>query len=205
MILLKRFLLVDGSTLVAFYLLCLVGDCVCFGRPLSIYIIPNKYIRAMVDNFTHGLASALATSFLLGWTSPSLFFIGLLSGSLIDLDHFIQIGSFSLDRVLNGKGHERPIFHNSFNLILLTLSMFLMEIFYFYRRGSIFYTEIFLFAWLTHHLRDAQRRGLTFLPFGQTAPIDYYLPLTVLMLVVMKLVHIFFFSTRQTFSNISSV
>jgi len=197
MISLQRSFLINGFTLFNLYFISLLGDCLCFGRPFSFYILSNHYLRALTDNFTHGLISLFATSFLFGWTRPKLLIIAFLAGSFVDIDHFIEVRSLSLYRALNDQPQGRPFLHNSLLLLIITLIAFGFE-YFLWRYDHIYYSIIFFLGWSTHHLRDAQRRGLTFLPFGQTSPIDYYLPIMCFVLIVMKLFQMFFFTTQST-------
>ena len=43
------------------------------------------------------------------------------------------------------------------------------------------YAWIILSSFLSHHIRDANRRGLWFCPIGSTRPISYYLYLSLSM------------------------
>ena len=183
----QRLLLIDGLTLLGLCCASLLGDCLCFGRPSSLYVVPNKYLRALTDNFIHGLVSALATSFFFGCSPPSLLLVGFVAGSFIDIDHFIQIRSLSMTRVLDSHAPGRPFLHNSLLLLLITFVAVCVES-VLSRPHYPLYSMIFCLAWSTHHLRDAQRHGLNFLPLGETPPIDYYIPITCLLLVVIKLV-----------------
>jgi hypothetical protein len=197
-------LLIDGLTLFGLIFISLLGDCLCFGRPLSYYVLSNDYLRALTDNFTHGLISVFATSFLFGWTRRSLLILAFIAGSFVDIDHFIEVGSLSLHRALNDQPRNRPFLHNSLLLLFITLIIFILEHFLL-RYQHISYSLIFFLGWSSHHLRDAQRRGLTFLPLGETPPIEYYLPIMCFVLVTMKLFQIFFLARPSTSVNFSIV
>jgi hypothetical protein len=171
---------------------------------LSYYVLSNAYLRALTDNFTHGLISVLAASFLFGWTHRSLLILAFLAGSFVDIDHFIEVRSLSLDRVLHDQPRNRPFLHNSLLLLIITLIIFIFE-HIFLRYQHISYALIFFLGWSTHHLRDAQRRGLTFLPIGETPPIEYYLPIMCFVLVTMKLFSIIFLTKPSTSVNFSIV
>jgi hypothetical protein len=185
-------------------MISLLGDCLCFGRPLSVYILSNSYLRALTDNFTHGLVSVLATCFLFGWTRRELLILAFLAGSFVDIDHFIEVRSLSLHRALYDQPRNRPFLHNSLLLLIISLMMFAAE-YFLCRSEQISYSMIFFLGWSTHHLRDAQRRGLTFLPLGETSPIDYYLPIMCFVLITMKLFHLLFFKKDSIAVNFSIV
>jgi hypothetical protein len=204
MILSQRIFLIDGLTLFGLCFISLLGDCLCFGRPLSFYVFSNPYLRALTDNFTHGLISVFATSFLFGWTHRSLLIIAFLAGSFVDIDHFIEVRSFLLHRVLYDQPRGRPFLHNSLFLLIITLIAFGFEHFL-WRHQHIYYSLIFFLGWSTHHLRDAERRGLTLLPFGETSPIDYYVPIMCLILVIIKFFQMFFITTHPVSANFSIV
>ncbi|CAF3175931.1 unnamed protein product [Rotaria sp. Silwood2] len=184
----QHILLTNGLTLFGLCFVSLVGDCLCFGRPLSIYTVPNIYLRSLTDNLTHGLISVFATSFLFGWTQRSLLIIAFLAGCFIDIDHFIEVHSLSLNRVLNSQRQDRPFLHNSLFLLTITFVAYGFE-YFLCRNQHSYYSIIFFLGWSTHHLRDAQRRGLTLLPLGETSPIYHYLPIMCFVLVTMKLTH----------------
>jgi hypothetical protein len=177
---------VNGSTLMSLCMISLIGDCLCYGRPNAIYVISNRYVRAIVDNFTHGLISMLATKLFFGWKRSSLLLLAYVIGSFVDIDHFISIGSVSLSRVLNTPVQRRPFFHNSLYMLILTGIIISLESIVKSCKGYA-YSFVFFLAWSTHHIRDGQRRGLTFSPLGQTSPIDYYIPITCFFLVIFKL------------------
>lgn len=196
-----RMLLNSGYDLFGLCFVSLLGDCLCFGRPLSIYVVSNTYFRALIDNLTHGLVSVFATSFLFGWNRRSFIIIAFLSGSFVDIDHFIEVKSLSLHRALNDQPRGRPFLHNSLLLLTITLITYAFEQFL-WRYQHISYLIIFFMGWSTHHLRDAQRRGLTFLPLGETSPIDYYLPLLCLILIIVKLMSILLLPSQSKSVNL---
>ncbi|CAF0956073.1 unnamed protein product [Adineta steineri] len=178
-----------------FKLKSLLGDCLCFGRPFSFHIISNTYLRAITDNFTHGLISVFATSFLFGWRRRTLLILAYIAGSFVDIDHFLEARSLSLHHALNLQ-QGRPFLHNSLLLLIINIFAFGIEHFL-WRYHYIYYSAVFFIGWSTHHLRDAQRRGLTLLPFGETPPIDYYIPIMCFVLMTIKLFYMFGFSTQS--------
>ncbi|UJR32028.1 hypothetical protein I4U23_019496 [Adineta vaga] len=204
MFLSQRILLVDGLTLVILCFVSLLGDCLCFGRPWSFYVISNTYLRAITDNFTHGLISVISTYFLFGWTRRSLFIIAFIAGSFVDCDHFIEVRSFSLHRALYDQPRSRPFLHNTLLLLVVTIIVVLGE-YFLWQSHQIYYSTIFFLGWSTHHLRDAQRRGLTLTPLGETSPINYYIPIMCQALVIVKLLYMFVFPIRTIPVNLSIV
>ncbi|CAF4017648.1 unnamed protein product [Adineta steineri] len=186
-----------------FKLKSLLGDCLCFGRPFSFHIISNTYLRAITDNFIHGLISVFATSFLFGWRRRTLLILAYIAGSFVDIDHFLEARSLSLHHALNLQ-QGRPFLHNSLLLLIINIFAFGIEHFL-WRYHYIYYSAVFFIGWSTHHLRDAQRRGLTLLPFGETPPIDYYIPIMCFVLMTIKLFYMFGFSTQSESVKISIV
>lgn len=91
-----------------------------------------------------------------------------LGASLIDLDHFIAAGSWSIDKAMHAP-HRGP-FHSTG---LLFVIFFLL---YRYRPHL---SLLFLVAFLPHHMRDAQRRGIYIFPpaslHWETRPIPIFL------------------------------
>lgn len=204
MIISQRLLFIDIFNLVGLCFISLLGDCLCFGRPYSFYVFSNPYLRALTDNGTHGLISVFATCFLFGWSRRSLLIFALISGSFVDIDHFIEVRSLSLHRALHDQPRGRPFLHNSLLLLIITLISFGFE-YFLCRYQHVFYSLIFFLGWSTHHLRDAQRRGLTLLPFGETPPIEYYLPIMCIVLVLMKIFQMFFYTSQTRSINFSIV
>ena len=196
MIISSRVLLIDGLSLIGLISVGLLGDCLCFGRPWSFHVLSNTYLRAGTDNFVHGLISVLATGFLFGYNRYSLLFFAFIAGSFVDVDHFIEVRSLSLHRALHDQPRGRAFLHNSLLLLIISLVILTLE-YCLSRYHHVIYSLIFFLGWSTHHLRDAQRRGLTLLPLGETSPIDYYLPIICLILVTIKCSQMIF-STRQT-------
>ena len=197
-------LLLDGLNLFALCFVSLLGDCLCFGRPSSFHIISNIYLRSLTDNTIHGLVSVFATNFLLGGTQFSLLIMAFLAGSLVDIDHFIEVRSLSLNRALHGQLQGRPFLHNSLLMLIITSITFGFD-YFLWRYKHMRYSIIFFLGWSTHHLRDAQRHGLTLLPFGETSPIDFYLPIMCFILIVLKLFHMFVLMNRPISVNLSII
>lgn len=199
-----RVLLVNGLSLIGLISVGLLGDCLCFGRPWSFHVLSNAYLRAVTDNLVHGLISVLATGFLFGYNRYSFLFFAFIAGSFVDVDHFIEVRSLSLHRALHDQPRGRAFLHNSLLLLIISLMMITVE-YCFSRSNHVIYSWIFILGWSTHHLRDAQRRGLTLLPLGETSPIDYYLFIMCLILVIIKCSQMIFFTRPISSMNFSIV
>ncbi|XP_044261838.1 transmembrane protein 267 [Tribolium madens] len=135
--------------------------------------------QALFDNATHASIGALSWLYVcINFKNrshfQSLIEIGLCAGvaSLIDIDHFISARSIHLKDATSLQ--KRPPLHCStfpfmFCLLFLMLSYFFqVEV---WKRVSL----IVLTAFVSHHTRDATRRGFWFYPFGATPPIPYFL------------------------------
>ena len=204
MIVSSRVLLIDGLSLISLISIALLGDCLCFGRPWSFHVLSHPHLRALTDNFTHGLISVLATAFLFGYNRYFLLAFAFIAGSFVDVDHVNYLLSLFLHRPLHDQPRGRGFLHNS--LLLLSINLIVLTLEYTLSRPHyIIYSVIFFLGWSTHHLRDAQRHGLTFLPLGETPPIDHYLPIMCLILVLMKFSQTIFPTRQLTSTNFSIV
>ncbi|ESO09792.1 hypothetical protein HELRODRAFT_183836 [Helobdella robusta] len=72
--------------------------------------------------------------------------------SLIDLDHFLEASSFSLDKALSLS--RRPPLHNTSVIVLTSIVLLLISRFTDIRFLKVL-PFLFLISTLTHHLRDA--------------------------------------------------
>lgn len=154
------------------------------------------WMRAIIDNSTHGAVGLLSWMVVLGGGCNShgaqqIFLCGILA-SLVDIDHFIAAKSIHLKDVLSLP--SRPPFHNTTLLFVIFIVLLLLQ-----RNGHILtllpgslgsVAWIFLVAWLSHHLRDANRRGLWFWPIGSTPPLprSVYLGSVMMLPVIVKLI-----------------
>ncbi|KPJ08761.1 Transmembrane protein C5orf28-like [Papilio machaon] len=91
--------------------------------------------------------------------------------SLIDIDHFIAARSFKLKDITNLK--QRGIFHCTTFWLILTLLLLVYT--HITKRLNIYtLAYMILIAYSSHHIRDANRRGLWLYPFGHTSPLNKY-------------------------------
>lgn len=91
---------------------------------------------------------------LTGSTVPKILFMHLL--------HFFFQAALSLP--------SRPPFHAT-TIILLVDAVLLLLSAITKSKTPVLYCLIFSVAWLSHHVRDAVRRGIWFYPFGSTPPL----------------------------------
>ncbi|CAD7002297.1 transmembrane protein 267 [Ceratitis capitata] len=148
---------------------CLLGD-------NSVELTQHPLLKALADNATHALIGAFTgiafavqfhdrTSNLLGWF---LIFTCFAVSSLIDVDHFIEARSWYLEDATNLQ--RRPFLHCS-SVIFLLLTFYLCTASLNYFKTSLILGEL-LCAFITHHTRDAVRRGYWFCPFGHTGRVS---------------------------------
>ncbi|KAF5270415.1 hypothetical protein FQR65_LT05603 [Abscondita terminalis] len=99
--------------------------------------------------------------------------------SCIDLDHFVAARSFYLKDATNIK--NRPPLHCT--TLPLSLTIVLLLFAYIQRSNWLIRLSLIIFtAFISHHTRDAVRRGFWLYPWGSTKPISYltYISLTVI-------------------------
>ncbi|XP_028171688.1 transmembrane protein 267 [Ostrinia furnacalis] len=161
----------------AFLTICLfstalLGDYIVFKSKYS-----NSFIfRAIADSTVHagvGLFSSLlffsrGQSILSNTCIYNVILCTIVS-SLIDVDHFIVAKSINLKDLTNLK--QRGIFHcTTFWVVLTALLLALSRIF---KHANAYTTTwMLIVAFTSHHIRDANRRGLWCYPFGHTPPIS---------------------------------
>ena len=188
---------------VAFGVFLLLADYFVFcWRPVQ----DRRPLKALADNFTHGVAGGWCWAnavLLLGQpVNYSHVFLevsmGVLFGSIIDLDHFIEARSLAVEVGINNnnshviilllllqglsrKLSRRPFAHNTLLIVLGALVVtFLIR----YRLPSSLNRLhlVFIVATLAHHLRDADRRGIWFSPWT-SPPIPYKLYILLILLL----------------------
>ena len=139
---------------------------------------PNPRLFAcIVDNFTHGFIATfvwMCTYVYLNKRCPKTEMVGsFFCGCAVDLDHFVEAGSFSLKRAVNLT--SRPLGHSVLFLLLGSILSWLIS-------GSTKVGVLTLSSISTHHIRDARRRGLYFWPFGGSPAFPYSVYLTIICL-----------------------
>ncbi|KAF7282014.1 hypothetical protein GWI33_003675 [Rhynchophorus ferrugineus] len=149
----------------------------------------NAAAKALFDNATHAIIGSLCWTLFyinsnkIGVSAKYIIFeiaICALIASMIDLDHFIAAKSFSLKDATRLK--NRPFLHCT--TLPLVVFMILAVISYSLQWNSLKrFALLLLTAFISHHIRDATRRGLWLYPFGSTAPIPYAFYITLTCLV----------------------
>ncbi|EDW93317.2 transmembrane protein 267 [Drosophila yakuba] len=144
---------------------CLLGD-------NFVELTQHPLLKALADNATHAAIGALTgitfatqfyerTSQLFGWI---LIFTCFVVSSFIDLDHFVEARSLYLEDATNLS--KRPFLHCS-SIIVVLLLFYMCTACLNYFRTSLMLGSL-LCAFITHHTRDAVRRGYWLCPLGHT-------------------------------------
>jgi hypothetical protein len=112
---------------------------------------------AVLDNLIHLWIGVLSWSVIADdpWALNLDLCLVAIGASFIDLDHFLAAWSFSPDAAMHAS--HRGILHCTG--LLFCISGFL------YWKGKPHLALLLLVAFIPHHLRDAQRRGLYLIPF----------------------------------------
>ncbi|KAH0554473.1 transmembrane protein 267 [Cotesia glomerata] len=165
----------------------LLGLVSIIGDKLVSYNNNNHFLKAVIDNATHGIVAGLSWTLIvllqnepIAKNLPSILFCIFLS-SLIDVDHFVEAKSFNIKDATNLD--HRPFFHCTtlpiiIWAVLLVVSKLASENLY----NLNYCAWILLTSFLSHHIRDATRRGLWVPPFGSTGKIPYYFYVLLTML-----------------------
>ena len=91
---------------------------------------------------------------------------------------------------------QRPFLHNTSLILLIAVILYVLVVYIIPQLRSIKdFPTMFLVSSLSHHLRDADRKGLWFAPFGSTPPLP--LKLYVLLVVLLPLVIVTYKSIPQ--------
>ncbi|XP_031575160.1 transmembrane protein 267-like [Actinia tenebrosa] len=161
--------------------------CVTIDYLLTLPIIDNRdFSRAMVDNMGHALIGGVSWITVVGIHRKGILqAIGCaVMSSLIDVDHFVMARSLHLKNAVSLP--HRPPLHAT------TILPFVVPILQVWCAQNIpclhHLPYMFIVAVLSHHLRDAYRRGLWFWPMGSTPPLPYwvYLSCVVILPVIVR-------------------
>lgn len=153
-------------TEIVLLLLMIIGDYYIFDTAYLIlkinqtfHVLSERLIRALMDNASHCFVGVLSWCII---SYPKLVLneilvVGFLS-SIIDIDHFISARSMSLHDAISLA--NRPFLHNSLTLCVLNLILF--TCLYLFDPTKLNWALMFFTAWFSHHIRDANRRGMWF-------------------------------------------
>ncbi|KAF0305923.1 Transmembrane protein 267 [Amphibalanus amphitrite] len=166
------------APLVLLVLTCCVGD-------LALHLTAAAgpcWPRAVLDTATHGLV-ALFTWTAVTWSTVSWRLAALAGfcGAVIDLDHALMAGSLNIEALVSLP--SRPPLHATSPWLLLLIPLAV--------GGRVWRTgaALLLAAGLSHHLRDAGRRGLLLPPLGSTPPLPTPIYLTLEVVLCLGLRH----------------
>ncbi|GJQ74510.1 hypothetical protein Trydic_g21377 [Trypoxylus dichotomus] len=143
--------------------------------------------RALFDNATHAVIGGLSWLIVcLNYrdrnASNTLFEIITCTAvsSLIDLDHFAMARSWSLKDATSLK-YRPPLHTTTVPVVIIPIMLYLSYLFHLHSLQR--YSLILFTAFITHHTRDATRRGYWFYPLGTTPAIPYagYMVITLLI------------------------
>lgn len=172
---------------------CVAGDYVCSAlaqHPVS--------LRAVADSATHGVVGVMSWAVVLTpGSSWVMWWQCMLCGMLaciIDVDHFVQAGSLHLKDALSLQ--QRPPMHSTSTIIFITSTMWVISLLLKWPQLKKVAMVCFV-AWMTHHFRDAYRRGLWLPPLGSTPPLPYGLYIT--FIVALAVASHFLFHTYFIF------
>ncbi|KAM3955043.1 transmembrane protein 267-like [Aphomia sociella] len=154
---------------VSIFVTAYIGDYVVFKSKFS----QSQVFRACSDSVVHasiGFLSAILFFSRENLMSTSCIFniaFCTFMSSFIDVDHIFVARSLQWKDMTNLK--QRGIFHcTTFWLIITT---FLLSYSYIYKKNNIHVLSwMLIVAFTSHHIRDANRRGLWIYPFGHTRP-----------------------------------
>ncbi|TRY54420.1 hypothetical protein DNTS_023691 [Danionella cerebrum] len=144
------------------------------------FIQEHLWLRAVLDNAVHGIIGLWSWAIVIGLKKKSDFYEVVLAGflaSIIDLDHFYMAGSWSLTKAVSLP--RRPPLHCSSLIPVLSFSLRLIMWFCRLKDSWCSLPWMLFISLSSHHIRDGVRRGLWLWPFGNTAPISYWLYLSV--------------------------
>ena len=170
----------------ALLLLIIIGDYLIFDsdvlitRLSSTFGLSQRLFKALMDNSSHLLVGVLSWCII---SYPKLKFYETLAvgffSSIIDIDHFISAKSFQLLDAISLA--NRPFLHNSLTLSLINLGLFFYIIIFL--PSNIDWALIFFISWFSHHIRDANRRGMWFGSVYTSSPISDRSYLLIIMLL----------------------
>lgn len=177
---------------------CLIGD-------NFVETTRHPLLKALCDNATHAVIGALTgmsfvvhfydrISHVVGWL---MIFGCFTASSFIDLDHFLEARSLSLHAATSIT--YRPFLHcSTIPLILLCTFCIISCLNYFKTSLAL---GILCCAFITHHTRDAIRRGYWFCPFGHTPKLPYALYIFLTMITPYVMFYLYTISRSNFVQN----
>ncbi|XP_023021150.1 transmembrane protein 267 [Leptinotarsa decemlineata] len=165
-----------GNFTLSYYLTVLLAIVAVIGDYVVVHSNIHVY-QAIFDNATHAVIGGLSWCIVYLKNKPENSLSAVLEiaactvmSSFIDIDHFFAARSFQLKDAISLK--NRPPLHcSTFPLSICVLMLLVSYILQSWNLERI--TLLILTAFLSHHTRDATRRGYWFFPYGSTPPIPY--------------------------------
>lgn len=149
------------------------GDLIVFKSKYS----ESQIYRAYTDSLTHASIGCISAIIFFTYdinirrpTSIYNVIICTVLSSFIDVDHFFMARSFNIKDFVNLK---RGIFHCTSFGLLISAILYLIS-YYMKNQEILLWNFMLIIAYSSHHVRDANRRGLWFYPYGHTRPLSYY-------------------------------
>jgi hypothetical protein len=196
----------------ALILMCTVGDYYIFDSLSLIntlgglFGVSERLARAFLDNSVHSLVGVVSW-FIITYPKSNLYELALCGflASIIDLDHFISAKSLNLIDAISLS--SRPFLHNSLTLLVANCLLLAFVLYCAPERHSLCF--LLFVAWFTHHVRDANRRGLWFGPVYTTKPLSDWVYLSIILILPLTMRHMLgYFKTsgytRQPWFSIGS-
>ena len=175
--------------------LIIIGDYFIFDSPglitrLNKHVgISQQLLRAGMDNISHMFVGVISWSIISysKLNTNEILAVAFLS-SIIDIDHFISAKSLKLSNAISLA--NRPFLHNSLTLFLANILFFVL-LSVFNSSKKLNWSLILFIAWFSHHIRDANRRGMWFGSIYTTKPIKDEWYLTIILIVPLALRHLY--------------
>ncbi|KAK2151585.1 hypothetical protein LSH36_358g02091 [Paralvinella palmiformis] len=167
-----------------------------------------RWRRALYDTITHGCIAFLSWAVVSNALHESPAFVSaLLCGILamvLDGDHFYEARSFQLEKALSLQ--HRPFMHSTSTVIVISLNVWVLVKFMrsYWNVSCLDYLPwMCLIAWISHHLRDANRRGMWFMPLGSTPPLPQWMYISLILLFVWLVTVVLYYRSSTSVVNVT--
>lgn len=148
--------------------------------------VSQRLARALMDNLSHMVVGVISWT-IISYSQISIYEIigAAFFSSIIDIDHFISARSLKLGDAISLA--NRPFLHNSLTLLLVNIFIFVL-LSLLNSNKKVNWSLLLFISWFSHHIRDANRRGMWFGSVLTTKPIkdDWYLMIILFMPLVIR-------------------
>lgn len=191
----KKIILGLAEILLAF--LCLVGDYYVFDNDILVRKTSalvgqsERLMRALIDTSIHGIIGCTSWLVVVYPNVNRELAISAFISSIIDIDHFISARSLRVQDAVSLP--QRPFLHNSLLMITINIGLWLFN-----KKISV----LFFISWFSHHIRDANRRGMWFGPIYTTPPLNdglYHSIILITPLLVRYIYHSNYLQNDQSY------